>query len=455
MFDYQAAVEAGLSPDDISSFLQSNPVEVINQSNQPTSNTQPSSKKQTFEPEIESQLALVPPAQQKNMREVAKALQDEGILNPNVLAYTLGTIKHETGDTFSPIEEFGGRDQAMKLGYEGGPDFFGRGYIQLTHKGNYKQMGDRIGVKDLAEHPEKALDPVNAAKIAAAFIKDRGVAEKAQSGDFIGARGPINGTDQADTIAKYAQEFQPKTQAPTPSMSQPTMIPSPVAPLAQPSPPVPGMAPTPQPKELLNNYIQKNIPDVVDPFRQPETTKVTQYMHENPNELRYGEEGHQGVDLINSNPAVTNPIGGLNISGNQPGGYGNYNVVVGANPEELKQMDPTQKSDIITRVKSYIDNGASDLRGLDLPGKNISIQGHLANPASNDPEIATGSANLTMGGSGGVAPHLHQEMKDTMGEPLDIQKVLGSYPKNEGNYGPNIDFNKMATEQIKKRLGKK
>lgn len=148
---------------------------------------------------------------------ISKALQAEGILSPNVLAYALATIKHETGGRMEPVREgFSdavGRSEARKRGYGGGENYYGRGYIQLTHLGNYKAIGQRIGLGDeLANNPDLALDPDISAKILAAFFKDKGVAKAAESGDFYGARRGVNGTDKADKIAQLAKQYLPAAQ---------------------------------------------------------------------------------------------------------------------------------------------------------------------------------------------------------------------------------------------------
>ena len=145
---------------------------------------------------------------QENIPYIVKALDEQGILNPQSLAYALATVQHETAGTFKPIEEFGGRMQAKKLGYSGGENYYGRGYIQLTHDYNYKDIGNKIGMGNaLYEDPTLALRPDVAAKILAVFMKERGVTKYTDKGDFIGARKPINGRDKADKIANYANAY--------------------------------------------------------------------------------------------------------------------------------------------------------------------------------------------------------------------------------------------------------
>jgi len=146
---------------------------------------------------------------------VVDAFKREGIADPKVLAYARATINHETAGTNKPIDEYGGPEYWQR--YEGRQDlgnvqpgdgvkYHGRGYIQLTGRANYRAMGKRIGV-DLENNPDLALRPDIAAKITAAFFKDRGVAALAQAGNFVGARGPVNGQDQADKIASAALQY--------------------------------------------------------------------------------------------------------------------------------------------------------------------------------------------------------------------------------------------------------
>lgn len=167
---------------------------------------------------------------------IAQALAAEGILTPNTLAYALATVQHETGSRFEPVREgFSdavGRSEARKRGYSGGETYYGRGYIQLTHDYNYKQIGNRIGMGDeLFNNPDLALEPAISAKILAAFFKDRGVYKYADAGNFDGARGPVNGRDKAGQISNIARQYLPEANAivknpsPTPVPQQQVMGP--------------------------------------------------------------------------------------------------------------------------------------------------------------------------------------------------------------------------------------
>lgn len=147
-------------------------------------------------------------AAKHNIPLIGKALEDEGILDSNVLSYALATIEHETDGTFEPLHEIQGRFSARRLGYEGGSNYHGRGFIQLTHLRNYRMVGERIGMGDqLARNPELASDPEVAAKILAAFFKDNNVANLASRGQFIAARTPVNPDYNGYKVASLAWKY--------------------------------------------------------------------------------------------------------------------------------------------------------------------------------------------------------------------------------------------------------
>ncbi len=147
-------------------------------------------------------------AARNNVPIIAQALEKEGILNTNVLAYALATIEHETAGTFEPISEFKGPKSARRLGYEGGTDFYGRGFIQLTHLRNYLAMSHRLGLGDeLVQNPNLVSRPEIAAAVLAVFFKENGVAEAASQGDFVRARTPINPDYMGWQIATLAFKY--------------------------------------------------------------------------------------------------------------------------------------------------------------------------------------------------------------------------------------------------------
>lgn len=131
-------------------------------------------------------------------------------------AYMLATAKHETANTFAPIEEYG---KGKGLPY-GKPDrktglvYFGRGYVQLTWVKNYQTMGTVLGLP-LFLHPDLALRYDVAYKIMSYGMTHgtfTGVALSRYINegktDYLNARKIINGTDKADLIAGYATAIE-------------------------------------------------------------------------------------------------------------------------------------------------------------------------------------------------------------------------------------------------------
>ncbi len=131
------------------------------------------------------------------------------------LAYMLATAKWETAHTMRPIAEYG-RGAAHDYGQpdpETGQAYYGRGYVQLTHKENYAKMRTLTGV-DLVNHPELALDPKLAALIMFEGMKGgmfTGVGLPKYfsqwTDDPVNARRIINGTDHAGDIAVIHRGF--------------------------------------------------------------------------------------------------------------------------------------------------------------------------------------------------------------------------------------------------------
>lgn len=147
---------------------------------------------------------------------IDKLVNDRNLFYDNDVAYILATVKHETAHTYLPIAEYGfGKGKSY-----GEKDpltdqiYYGRGYIQLTWKENYAKFGQLLGL-DLINNPDLALEPDNAYNIMILgmtkglftgkklrdYINDEKI-------DYLNARRIINGTDQAQLIAGYAQDFE-------------------------------------------------------------------------------------------------------------------------------------------------------------------------------------------------------------------------------------------------------
>jgi putative chitinase len=143
---------------------------------------------------------------------------------PRWIAYMLATVKHEVGDTWHPIREYGNnayfirrywsnekvRMQLGNLREDDAWAYCGRGYVQVTGRRNYRTFAGLTGV-DLVANPDKALEPS-----VSYFILSHGMRHGKFTGrylgeflderkhDFLNARRCVNGTDRAGMIADYA-----------------------------------------------------------------------------------------------------------------------------------------------------------------------------------------------------------------------------------------------------------
>jgi putative chitinase len=124
---------------------------------------------------------------ESNLPFVVRSLIASGLLDKSFFLMALATIRSETA-MFLPISEgmsrfntspggppFDRYDRRTDLGNQGPPDgerYKGRGYIQLTGRANYADIGRRIGLgNQLVDDPEKANDPQIAGRILAEFLK--------------------------------------------------------------------------------------------------------------------------------------------------------------------------------------------------------------------------------------------------------------------------------------------
>lgn len=155
-------------------------------------------------------------------------------------AYALATAYRETASTMQPVKEIGGpiyftrlydvsgaRPQlAIKMGNTcvgDGSKYFGRGYPQLTWKGNYAKATEKLrklGFNvDLVANPDLALRPDIAAVImrhgmqegwftGKSFSSYLPASGRATIGQYANARYIINGSDHAQEIASHAKQFE-------------------------------------------------------------------------------------------------------------------------------------------------------------------------------------------------------------------------------------------------------
>ncbi|NQW50383.1 MAG: peptidoglycan-binding protein [Rhodospirillales bacterium] len=139
-----------------------------------------------------------------------------GIGLPTQIAYVLATTQWETAQTFQPVKEAYWLSESWRKANFRYYPYYGRGYVQLTWKNNYKTYSDLIG-RDMVSDPDIALEPA-----VSLFVLVHGFKTGAFTGraitqyisedrtDFVEARRCINGTDRANEIAQIAKDFLAK-----------------------------------------------------------------------------------------------------------------------------------------------------------------------------------------------------------------------------------------------------
>jgi len=180
-----------------------------------------------------------------------------GLVDLRWLAYILATAFHETGGTMQPIREAYGKstaDTIARLDREWAKPghgalknvarpywrdgWFGRGYIQLTHKENYAKAGDMLNV-DLTTDPDKVMEPRIAAQIlilgmVRGMFRTNRVTKQPERladyfgtmpGDPVGARNIVNGKgDKARLIATHYRAFHDALTAASELTPQPADV---------------------------------------------------------------------------------------------------------------------------------------------------------------------------------------------------------------------------------------
>lgn len=141
---------------------------------------------------------------QRHLPLILKVCEQNKITSPLALVAIIATVATE--GPFAPISEYGNPDYFIKnywqdevrrkaLGNTSATAavmYKGRGFVQLSGEHNYKKYSFAAGV-DLHKEPEKANDPMIAAKILVAYIKDHGVDVWAQRGNWRRCRTLVNG----------------------------------------------------------------------------------------------------------------------------------------------------------------------------------------------------------------------------------------------------------------------
>jgi len=141
------------------------------------------------------------------------ACRKHGLPLNEQIAYVIATAEHETAATFKPVKEAFCRSDAYRKKHFSYYPYYGRGYVQITHKSNYKKYSDLLGI-DFVSDPDKVL-----VKNISLFILVHGMAVGRFTGKRLGeyvnknekefkrARKVINGNDKAAHIANIAEKW--------------------------------------------------------------------------------------------------------------------------------------------------------------------------------------------------------------------------------------------------------
>lgn len=191
----------------------------------PVSTTESSNTDEGIPVEVAKKIFYDAPSKnvEKYCPYVIKAMQEVDLGDVPMLMMALGTIRAESA-SFRPISEYKSKyntspsghpfdmyDDRKALGNRGAPDgdsFKGRGFIQLTGRANYTQFSGKLGLgTQLVDDPELANEPMIAARLLAAFIKNKETKIRAAlaDGNLKSARRYVNGGSHG--LAQFSAAF--------------------------------------------------------------------------------------------------------------------------------------------------------------------------------------------------------------------------------------------------------
>ena len=144
----------------------------------------------------------------ENWPLVLTALSTVGQGSAPSLAGAIATISVETASTFAPCREaFWLSEEWRKNNLRYYP-YYGRGYIQLTWDYNYRTYGQLLGLDQLEQEPDLALDPNNAARIFAAYWQSHDLATVADARDWRELRRRVQGGDAGlDRLIRITEDL--------------------------------------------------------------------------------------------------------------------------------------------------------------------------------------------------------------------------------------------------------
>jgi Putative peptidoglycan binding domain len=158
------------------------------------------------------------PFANKNLPLVLNQCLDDGVIDRGQIAYVFATAEHESHFGRFMMEladgsDYEGREDLENTETGDGPRFKGRGFVQITGRRNYRIWSEKLGI-NLIDHPEKAALPEIAAIILVRGMRDGSFTGVGLSDfivgdrrDFFNARRIVNGLDNADLIAQFAEYY--------------------------------------------------------------------------------------------------------------------------------------------------------------------------------------------------------------------------------------------------------
>jgi predicted chitinase len=149
--------------------------------------------------------------------EVIEAIKQEckaqGMGLNTQIAYVLATTEWETAQTFKPVREAFWKSEEWRQNNLRYYPYYGRGYVQLTWKGNYQRFSSILGL-DLSGNPDMAMNPNIALFVLVYGFKTGTFTGRKMSDyitihstDFNNARRIINGMDRFSEIAALAERY--------------------------------------------------------------------------------------------------------------------------------------------------------------------------------------------------------------------------------------------------------
>jgi putative chitinase len=153
-------------------------------------------------------------AQSESIAQIIMSFMIYGDRDLNKLSYILSTAWHES--KLQLVKEKRGTPgsdlhKLQEKYWDSG--FYGRGFVQLTHRDNYAKLGKLLNI-DLVNNPDLALDRRYAADIIVLGMMQglfTGVSLRnyisPSHQDYVSARKVVNGLDRAQLIADYTTKL--------------------------------------------------------------------------------------------------------------------------------------------------------------------------------------------------------------------------------------------------------